>query len=493
MSSAARTNQTVTSALVDLATYEVLDQYLYGTKDSITYFVYALTKGNWFSQCPTTLKLKSGPVAFGTECTFSISRAGDYLLYTWFRAILPEISTIPSASVAGIPICSPTFTTFTRYTGTAYFFARWTRKVGLYLIKEVSLGHNDMYSQHFYDYQNDAFWEHNLPESKYYGYQVMIGDVAALNTPQVTLPQYVLNVPLKLWFSRDTGVSLPTAALPYNDSTITLNLRPWEQLLMIDVFGVNGQTYPYINTVCPTESNADTYLQTSITNIKLTQGNLWANYALVSNAERQKMACKTRDMAVEVDQYLAPQKVTPGATGNVYDIRFANPIRNLWVVVRNTTVCNDYTNYTDDVPSFVWSGYGTSNPAISFDQGADPIDTITVQYENSQRLADMPADYYAFVQKFYHHRRIPKYFFHLYSYALDSSRFQPDGSTNFSRITNPSVALSFTDRAIAAAGGASAGSYTFNCAAAQTFMTHIFALNWNIVRISGGTLGIPVM
>ena len=33
--SAARTNQTVTSALVDLATYEVLDQYLYGTKPEI--------------------------------------------------------------------------------------------------------------------------------------------------------------------------------------------------------------------------------------------------------------------------------------------------------------------------------------------------------------------------------------------------------------------------------------------------------------------------
>ena len=489
MSSAARTNQTVTSALVDLATYEVLDQYLYGTKDSITYFVYALTKGNWFSQCPTTLKLKSGPVAFGSECTFSISRAGDYLLYTWFRAILPEITTITSATVTSITQCSTT----ARYSGTAYFFARWTRKVGIYLIKEVSLGHNDMYSQHFYDYQNDAFWEHNLPESKYYGYQVMIGDVAALNTPQRTLPAYILNVPLKLWFSRDSGVSLPTAALPYNESTVVLTLRNWSELLMVDIFGVDEAAFPYINTVCPTEANADSYLTTSVTNIKLGQGNLWANYALVSNAERQKMACKTRDMAVEVDQYLAPQKVVPGASGNVYDIRFANPIRNLWVVVRNTTVCNDYTNYTDDVPALSWTGPGAQLPAISFDQGSDPVDTITVQYENSQRLADMPADYYAFVQKFYHHRRIPKYFFHLYSYALDSSRFQPDGSTNFSRITNPSVAISFTDRAIAAAGGASAGSYVFNCVNAQTFSTYIFALNWNIVRISGGTLGIPVM
>ena len=48
----------------------------------------------------------------------------------------------------------------------------------------------------------------------------MIGNQTALSTPQVYIPQQSLNLPLPFFFSRDSGVSLPTAALPYNDLKI---------------------------------------------------------------------------------------------------------------------------------------------------------------------------------------------------------------------------------------------------------------------------------
>ena len=42
----------------------------------------------------------------------------------------------------------------------------------------------------------------------------------------------VLNLPLPFFYSRDSGVALPTAALPYNDMRINFNLRDWSALLI---------------------------------------------------------------------------------------------------------------------------------------------------------------------------------------------------------------------------------------------------------------------
>ena len=60
------------------------------------------------------------------------------------------------------------------------------------------------------------------------------------NTPELAgvpaglnedLPETVLNLPLPLFYSRDSGVALPTAALPYNDMRINFSFRGWRELL----------------------------------------------------------------------------------------------------------------------------------------------------------------------------------------------------------------------------------------------------------------------
>ena len=60
-----------------------------------------------------------------------------------------------------------------------------------------------------------------------------IGQLAGLGNVHA-LPAAVLNIPLPFFYTRDSGVALPTAALPYNDMRIQFTFRRLNELLIAD-------------------------------------------------------------------------------------------------------------------------------------------------------------------------------------------------------------------------------------------------------------------
>ena len=85
-------SNTVTSAFIDLATFDEIEKYLYNGPTAITYFVRCVRKATWFSQVPVPLTQNAGNPEFNGDVAFQISRAGDYLLHVWLRATLPAVS-----------------------------------------------------------------------------------------------------------------------------------------------------------------------------------------------------------------------------------------------------------------------------------------------------------------------------------------------------------------------------------------------------------------
>ena len=79
------TNANLTTGFIDLATYDELEKYMFGGQDATAYFVRETRKSTWFTQCPVTLSSSNGTPEFGSEFSVSISRAGDYLLGTWWN------------------------------------------------------------------------------------------------------------------------------------------------------------------------------------------------------------------------------------------------------------------------------------------------------------------------------------------------------------------------------------------------------------------------
>lgn len=457
-------SNSVTSTFIDLATFDEIEKYLYNGPTAITYFVKCVRKATWFSQVPVTLTSIGGKADFNTTASWKISRAGDYLTYVWLRATLPEV-------VASSP--SPAI--------------RWCKNIGHNLIERCSISFNDLTVHEFDNYWLDMNAAFSVTASKQNGYNNMIGNISPLTGQQPSLPEYTVNVPLPFFFTRSTGVALPTAALPYNEMKIEIQFRDWKKLLIGDS-----------DTSAPFPNSGTVPLTTPESNIVLRNVQLWANYVVVSNEERVKMGKCPRDMVIEQTQKHNGRTFTATNTDapNSYDIRMAYALKALFFNVANTTkVSTLEANYNQGLEFSNYTTGGITSPNtlaidLNGNAGSDPVLLTSLQYENTYRLHEMGSDYFSLVNPFYHFDVIPEDTgYHVYSYSLKGFSEDPMGSTDYGKLTNTTLSLTASPDAVNAATGSTGSNYQKN----QTFEVQIRANNWNIVRISGGALGLPVL
>jgi hypothetical protein len=308
----------------------------------------------------------------------------------------------------------------------------------------------------------------------------MIGNFDDMTNPRTEIHSYTLNLPLPFFYSRDSGVALPTAALPYNEMRISFHFRDWNHLLIYENIDANlsGTPKDYRQAI----SSSD--LENGAPILGNTQ--VWANYAIVSNDERKRMACAPRDILVEQVQTAPRQSFTPATnTQQSFDIRFSHAIKVLFFAVRNSTHHSEWSNYLTSSPiPFSSSIKFTPNGA------ADPIQQTSLIYENTNRLAQMGSDYFSLVNPYYHAPVIPlETGYHSYSYSLDFISLDPMGSTNYGKLTNVSIVPECS-------GAAKDGANSLGLAGAnfkQTYEFIVTAVNNNIIRVSGGALGFPVL
>ncbi len=465
------TGSNITSGFIDLATFDEPEKYAYGSNQAFAYFVRETRKSTWFTQVPVVLSRSSGIPEFNQDWSVSISRAGDYLIATWLRLRIPSV-TLLGTNAFGVP-----------------GRIRWTKNLMHNLVRECSITFNDLIAERFDTYFLDFWSAFTVPASKNIGYQNMIGNVDGVIAPHavgVPTENRFLNLPLPFFFSRDSGLALPTAALPYNEMRINFSFRNWTELLILEnstpplVLPTSAQYYltPVVGT--------DIAAAPSITDVQV-----WANYAIVSNEERKRMACAPRDILIEQVQTAPRQTFTPLTQPNPqYDIRFSHSIKVLFFGVRNISIPNIGSNYTAayPIPGPVVDNYTPPN-------ALDPMSTISLIYENTNRLGSMGAEYYSMVNPWYNAPNIPTDpGFHQYSYSLNYFDVDPLGSTNYGKLTNVSIAPVASSAALVAAAGTGATIPIQSGASfPQTFEFVILAVNNNIIRISGGALGFPVL
>jgi hypothetical protein len=464
----------MTSGFIDLATFDEIEKYMYGGGDATAYFVRETRKATWFTQVPVVLSRASGSPAWNTEWSVAVSRAGDYLLQTWLRLTTPSV----------------TLSTLNQFGSDGSL--RWTQNFMHNIIRECCITFNDLVAARFDNYHLDFWAAFTTPAGKQNGYENMIGNVNELIGPHntsstlgLTIPSATLNLPLPFFYGRDSGVALPTAALPYNDMRVNFSFRNWSDLLILD----NLNPAPGAVSSVPAQSSdlvggAPTLGQTQV----------WANYAIVSNDERKRMACAPRDILIEQVQ-TAPRQTFAPATNPVpsYDIRFSHAIKVLFFAVRNTTNAAQWSNYTAASP-YVFNT--APNVLVAEPSGAvDPVLHTSLIYENTNRLAQMGSDYFSLVNPWYHAPVIPNATgYHMYSYSLDFICLDPMGSTNYGKLTNVSMVPEASQGAVTAANiTASNYNQPAGLNSRQTFEFIVTAVNNNIIRISGGALGFPVL
>lgn len=472
-------NSNISAGYIDLATaYKLEGEYLYGGTPisaqynqpcSRTYFIREVQRCAWFTQIPVALKSTNGVAAFGQEFTVTIGRVGEYLLNSWFRVTLPDVTLLATNAFG------------------ANGRIRWCRKFMHNLIEDCNITFNDTQVARLDNYILDMVTQFSLPIGKRDGYSAMIGDTedltgchGAASALGSTIPGKALNLFLPFFYARDTGVALPTAALMFNEIKINFKLRNWQDLLILDNAGAAGAA-TIARSIPIVGATADIAIAPVISS-----GVVWATYAMVNQFERENMAVTKRDIVIEVFQTAARVPYQPILNPNpVFEPKFTFAVKALYFAVRNTTFSSDRSNYSTASP------YNTGTSMVyQTVSAAAPINTITLNYESTTRLAAMQWDYFSQIVPYNTCEVMPNEIgYGIYSYALNMNRMDPNGSTNFSKLTSVSIQpLPSTAATIAAAG---TGAATTGTDFAQTYEWVNIAQVYNIIRIADGQLTFP--
>ena len=531
------------TGFIDLATYDNVEKAMYGGKRSITYFMRETVRSNWFAQIPIQMRNSEDDTGFGKNFTVTVSREGDYLMNTWLRV-----------SLMGVSIYCPSDGNYTDPVGKGAETLTWTPNFMHNLVESCVLKVNGMVVDELYSEHLDFLSAFTVPKSSRIGYNRMIGNfnspfkgmggVNVSGYPAFKFPnlnwQQELYLPLPFFYSKATGLALPLASLPYNDIKIEFKFREWKQLLAS------------VNTDCsivPVNASQITtefgYEEPRIENIQV-----WGNYAVVTEQERQKIGCMTRDMVIEQNQQLGGSygsgnlEVDSLTSPTKIDLRLSGAVKSIFFAARNSSGSSAIpyrSNYTTSCPSasditvckISVSGSTisakTTNSAnaastaplninLNYDNlntndrsglvwnttVADPIGSAKILYENDIRM-NMEAMYYSLIQPYQHARNVP-----------DSSAMrgimslanpnevsgQPALSIGYHmysyalslKNTHPNGSTNFGELANASLVLRPSTSAVNNISKGQgPWRVFVGAINQNVLRISKGAMNFPIL
>ena len=523
-------------AFVDMSTFGEVEKFMYGDR---SYFVRETRRSSWFTQVPIKMSLDTSNPNFNQTFSAEVARTGDYLLNAWLRVTLDAVS-----------IYTPGTDPYVNPKSKGRETLVWTNNFMHHLVENCKMKVNDMVIDELYSEHLDFLTAFTVPRGSRAGYNRMIGNftspynglaginvcgVKARTTKNLNASQDLF-LPLPFFFSKDSGLALPMAALPYGKIKFEFKLRDWRKLL---TSMYTGYQYENVNIG---------QLKNQIP--KLSNVQVWGNYALVSKSERSKMGCKPRDMLIEQNQQLngalgskflngqslnATTSVDLKLNGAVKAIFFGvkdmmgtvdNPYRGSYATGPNVSdimtvrmsvsgcningVVNNSSNVGADPPDNINLNWYTveSNDYSGFHwddvDNVDPVGTATILYENTPRIK-MEGSFYSLLQPYYHARNIPEsgsarneivlrnpneiggisqlsIGYHMYSYALDITKIDPCGSVNYGKLTNASLVITPTKSTVNAIVNGFG-----------PFRVFISAVNHNVLRVSGGTLGFPIV
>jgi len=283
-------------------------------------------------------------------------------------------------------------------------------------------------------------------------------------------------LPLIFFFNRNPGLFLPLIALQYHEVRLDIDL---------------GDKY----------SN---YFETSAPKV-------WANYVYLDTEERRRFAQKGHEYLIEQVQHTGTDSVDVGSTKQVR-LSYNHPVKELvWCYSNLATVglTNSLWNFTGPDPrnlvvtanpeldndatsnaaaQFMPHQVGCPHLAVGGPSGANswreegdaaagltpqvgPLSTFKLVLNGQDRFKEQSGKYFNQVQPYNCHSGNPYPGVYCYSFGLKPEEHQPTGTCNFSRIDNAQVAV--TTKAASGCG-----------------VQHMFAVNYNVLRIQSGMGGL---
>jgi hypothetical protein len=410
--------------LMQLVAYGAQDVYLTG-EPQITFFKVVYRRHTNFA-IESIKQTFNGNAGYGGEVSATIARNGDLVTGMHLEV---------TASITG---------------ATAYF----TDAFGHYIVDEATLSIGGQKIDKHYGMWLELWDELTGTSEKKAGYDAMVGKetgwevVSEGSVVTNTSGSLVGNpgnatsttfyVPLQFWFNRNPGLALPLIALQYHEVKLDIKFAA------LDKAGVTLDASGNVSD----KSDAATALTCE----------LYVDYIYLDTEERRRFAQMSHEYLIDQLQY---QKESVAASTSETSAKprltFNHPVKELvWAQVSD--------DVRDKGDNFNF-GTGLTTP------NTNPITKAVLQLNGHDRFSERNAEYFRYVQPYYHHTRIPTKPVFSYSFALRPEEHQPSGTCNFSRIDN--AILNLTE-----------------AAGVSTSTLHIFAVNYNVLRVVSGMGGL---
>jgi hypothetical protein len=238
-----------------------------------------------------------------------------------------------------------------------------------------------------------------------------------------------LYVPLRFWFCRHVGLSLPLIALQYHEVNFNVTF---------------STVYDTITTT--------------------TEPQLWVNYIYLDTDERRRFAQVSHEYLIEQIQTQEFSWSNAGGTQTL-KLNFNHPVKELIWAATTGTGAGDNMNLG-------W-GKDTVNGG-SFADFALPAATMKLRLNGHDRFASQDVDYFTRYQPLEYHENLCRSAasdqIGVYSFALKPEEHQPSGTCNFSRIDSAEFELTLSKTAITT--------------------LQMYAINYNVLRIMSGMGGL---
>jgi len=280
-------------------------------------------------------------------------------------------------------------------------------------------------------------------------------------------------LPLVFFFNRNPGLYLPLIALQYHEVRLDVTLT--------SVF--------------------ETYMATSGFKV-------WGNYVYLDTEERRRFAQKGHEYLIEQVQHTGVDTVSVDNPTSAKQVRLSynHPVKELvWCFSEHGTAAtyNDMWDTTSAVGNvqvstlptavdtylspnvcgapMIFQDTTSSTSDMWVEEGAapttqgvsvGPLATFKLILNGQDRFKEQSGKYFNQVQPFYHHSGNPYPGIYSYSFALKPEEHQPTGTCNFSRIDNAQVAVAQKANT------------------KRTTNMHMFAVNYNVLRIQSGMGGL---
>jgi hypothetical protein len=278
-------------------------------------------------------------------------------------------------------------------------------------------------------------------------------------------------LPLIFFFNRNPGLYLPLIALQYHEVRLDFELT--------DVYSSYFTSSPKV----------------------------WANYVYLDTEERRRFAQGSHEYLIEQVQHTGTDSVSASGSADQKRLSYNHPVKELvWCYSESSTVgnTNGLWNFTNNVlntnvtsnvvdaqivrpdiaggcPHILpataeglgWVEEGTSSNT----KHVGALSTFKLVLNGQDRFKEQPGKYFNQVQPQYHHSGNPYPGIYCYSFALKPEEHQPTGSCNFSRIDNAQVSPTLKPS-------------WMDGVTATTATQHMFAVNYNVLRIQSGMGGL---